>query len=225
MNKSIRPSHVALMLLGLVCASSSAHAEFINTFPSWNGSDNIFFFGEPNTATYGQTITTNATDVYLQDFSFLIRTVSTAPTDFQAYVMQWDSVNSRATGPVLFQSAAYSNPQSNLFVEIPVPTGLMLMPNTEYVLFFNASLQFDGNMDETQFATVGDVYSGGAFVFSNNGSDFGSLTTNSWTTGWIGSGDLAFKANLVPEPASWMILGSGLVLSLMHNRQRRARKT
>ncbi len=214
---------IGFAILGLMCARSPLRAEFINTFPSWNGSDYIFSFGETDTATYGQTITTNGTDVLLQDFSFLIRTDSPTPSNFQAYVMQWDSINSHATGPVLFQSGANSNPQGPDFVEIAVPAGVALAPNTEYVLFFNATFQFDGQSDAAWFASVSDVYAGGSFVFINNNSDFGLLTTNAWTTNWIGTGDLAFKARLnpVPEPASWVMLSTGIVLGLNHLRRKR----
>lgn len=214
------------MALGLVATGSSLRAEFIDTMPLWNGSDIVYNFGEVNTATYGQTITTNGTDYLLENFSFLINTASSAPTNFQAYVMQWDSQNGRATGSLLFQSVAFSNPPTPGFNEINVPVGLTLAPNSEYVLFFSASMQFDGVSDEARFARVIDSYSGGRFVFINNGSDLGALTTLAWTTNWIGNDDLAFKARLavVPEPASWVILSSGILLSLSYARRKRLAK-
>lgn len=67
-----------------------------------------------------------------------------------------------------------------------------------------------------------DDYSGGDFVFYNNGSKFNLLTTNSWDYTGGGVGDAAFKASFssasVPEPASTLgilaigALGAGSML-------------
>ena len=86
-----------------------------------------------------------------------------------------------------------------------------LTSGKKYVSFLSASNFFDGvsglsRMGSTRFQG-GDVYSGGDFVYNNNGSNFNSLTANNWVSGRFG--DAAFKASFssqsVPEPAS--ILG------------------
>jgi hypothetical protein len=216
---------LALIALFAAIGQSSIQAEFINTFPAWDGSSYVYPFGETDTATYGQTITTGATDTVLQDFSFLIRTTTVNPSRFEAYVMAWDSVNSRATGSVLYQTGMYTNAVGPVFSEIFVPVGVNLNPNSEYVLFFSASNVFDGNEDAADFAYVGEEYAGGDFVYINNSNDFSLVNTASWVTNHLGGVDLAFKANLtaVPEPASWALIAGGLaIVGVKRLRRKRA---
>jgi hypothetical protein len=63
---------------------------------------------------------------------------------------------------------------------------------------------------------------GGGFGFTNNGTDFGALTTTDWDCAVCESPNVWFKADLtsVPEPAFLLLLGIGLFgLGLMRWRR------
>lgn len=210
----------AFAVAALISASNRAQAGvLIDTITGWNGSDNIFYFGEPDTATYGQTVTVPVDNV-LDSFTFLLRVDQPNPVNFQAYVMAWDDANSRASGPVLFSSSPIAASPSAGFVPYTVLTGgLSLVTGDDYVLFFNASNSFDSAFDQSSFASraSADVYAGGLFVFLNNGPNFGAVTVDTWTRNWQGPGyDLAFEAafsqgNVIPEPSSLVLFGIGAV--------------
>ena len=220
-------SRATILRLGIVIllANSALHAEYINTASSWDGTSYIYPFGEINTASYGQTITTGSTETFLNGFSFLVQTTTLNPSQFEAFVMEWDTVGSMVKGPVLYQSPMVIHNQSNGFDQITVNPNVNLAPNTKYAIFFSASNVFDGLLDEARFANTGDLYAGGEFIYQNNGSNFGQLSTSDWNTTFIGSGDLAFTATLVsvPEPTSVLLMSigiGGLALRFQRNKSR-----
>lgn len=210
-----------LAMLVAMYTSSASSAATIDTISSWSG-NNIIWFGEPNTATYGQTITTATTDLFLSQFSFLIDT-PTGTSQFAAYVMKWDSINALVTGPILYQSAKTTN--SGGWNEISFNPNVLLEPNSQYALFFSASGYFNGQNVQSRFASTGDLYSGGQFIYNNNGNDFSSLGTVGWTTNYIGSGDLAFRATLdatVPEPSTYALAAiAGMTLAGIARRRKK----
>ena len=193
----------AFMALGTI---GTAHAvTVIDTTPSWNGGDSIGSFGRPFNATFGQTFTVGVDNV-LNSFTFFLRQTTVAPVEFVAYVSQWDGIH--ATGPILYQSTSQSTTQPNIFQNFTFNTGgTNLVSGKQYVAFVSAS-NFPSSGQGRLGATTSNVYSGGEFVVQNNGSNFSSLTTNSWDTSF--SGDAAFKASFsaqpVPEPST--ILGT-----------------
>ena len=209
-----------VMVLGLV---SVARSEIINTLP---GNSQIFSFGEPDTATYGQTITVGADNV-LQSFTFQLTQQSGNPVNFQAYVMGWNDGTSRAAGPVLYASG----PQTTTggLETFTFNTGnLLLNSGSQYVLFLNLSNNYDGFGDAASMSSISnvDAYAGGLFVFLNNGNNFGLVTSNSWTRNWQGTGfDTAFQAVLVPSPEPASLLAWGLLtgIGLVGYRLRRRR--
>jgi hypothetical protein len=212
----------SLFTLGMTAASVGA-ATTIDTTPSWNGSSNIFWFGETNTATYGQTFTTPA-DSVLNSFTFYLNNAGGGPSQFKGYVMAWDGA--KAMGPVLYESGAISNSNSSLAPFSFVTGGLSLTPGQQYVAFINTSSLFDGVLDSGTMGSVdADVYSGGEFAFLNNGSNFGEVTTDNWSLGWRGAGaDTAFRAEFAsptPEPTSMALLSAGTLPLLRRLRRRR----
>ena len=180
-----------------VSAEASVTAPSIDTTPSWNGALYVASFGLPNTATYGQTITMTETAT-LTRFSFYMKVIPTAV--FRGLVYAWDGT--KATGDALFESAAMSTTQGNNFEEVVfnIPCGIVLNAGQQYVLF--ASVSKDPSQPETAGswgATVDNTpYSGGQFVFINNGTDPSQWTSMTWST--IGV-DLAFRATIV-RPSS-----------------------
>ena len=205
---------VAIVALG--ASATPAQAAFISTLGSWDGSSTVAPFGETNTATYGQTITVGATDTFLTDFSFRMRTDAGQISNFEAVVMEWDQATFRAVGPILYNSSAMTNTGPvNGFNTIAITTNVNLAPSKQYVLFFTASNLFDMVNDRSVFGFINsDVYSGGEFVFRNNGNDPSLLTSTSWEN--FVAGDLAFTANLesrginpTPAPAGIVLFGLG----------------
>ena len=206
-----------LLLAGL---GGPAHASTIDTTGAWDGASFIFPFGEPNTATYGQTFTVVGPDTVLNNFSFFVDDNENPDrVDFAGYVMAWDGA--KATGPILYQSGMMSttnNGGAGGFEQITINTGnLALTAATQYVAFLSASDYFDGQFGDSIWGFINSyVYAGGSFEFHNNGDNFGLLTSQNWDS--FIDGDLAFFANFsapggdpVPEPSTMILLGSGLV--------------
>ncbi|MBN8942035.1 MAG: autotransporter outer membrane beta-barrel domain-containing protein [Rhizobiales bacterium] len=187
--------------LAAVGIGGGAQAQTIDTTPVWNGSSFISSWGVTNTATYGQTITGDAAHHQLTGFTFYINS-SNAPTppQYQAYVYQWDSVNQRVTGPALYTSAVMTAPGGNTYVPVTFNTGtITLTSGQQYVLMLTTSGIPQACCSAYRYGSVSDVYSGGKFVFINNGPDFNQLGTVTWSS--INS-DLAFIANMLAGPLS-----------------------
>ena len=215
---------IAVMILWM--APSAGHAyTVITTLPDWNGSLSIGMFGYPNTATYGETITALSVDTLLTSFSFEMNLPGKASgqpsnTLFKGYVYAWDGDS--ASGAQLFASPVIDK-STNGFELITFDTGgITLTSGATYVLFASTS-GLQGAGLGTWGRPDGNVYSGGEFVFLNNGSDASLWTTSPWLKGDLGpGGDLAFKAtfssrpNSVPEPTSLVLLSvvlAGVVAS------------
>ena len=178
----------------LVALSSPAMAANIDTTTSWNGTNSISAWGVPDTATYGQTITPVAGQTILTGFTFeLGRSSGTAP-QYQAFVYQWNSANNRIVGTALYTSGVLTAPSATTFTPVSINTGsVVLTPGQQYVLFLTTSNQQPGASASYKYGSLANntTYPGGQFVFNNNGSAFGSLSTTAWSTI---ANDLAFMA-------------------------------
>lgn len=233
---TVKVSSLLILLSGisLLVNTSPAKAQTtIDTTPFWDRTTVINWFGEPNTATYGQTFTVPETDNVLNSFTFLLRQDDSAPSPFQFFVMAWDSANRRANGPVLFASAPLTTSDRGVMKSYTVLTGsLRLISGMQYVAFINCSNLFDGEEDNTAMAGLPrDAYPGGAFVFLNNADQFDRVRLDSWTSNWLATGgDAAFVAQfssegggvVVPEPGTWtLLLCAGIGAALTQGFRRR----
>lgn len=184
----------------------------INTRPLWDGSSDVGTFGEIDTATYGQTITTDAAGGMLKSFTFYLGPLN---HDFKAYVFEWNGA--RATGTALFESATFNiGADFTGFAGITVNTGgVQLAADTQYVMLFSASEYFGAPATNRWAYHEADVYAGGGFVFFNNKGDISRLTNEDWDgPQWWGgqTDDLVFRAEIapVPEPETYAMMIAGL---------------
>jgi hypothetical protein len=185
-----------LLATASVGAVTTAEAQTtITTLPSWNGSGNVFTFGEGYTPTYGQTFTAPAGEA-LNNFTFYLndRLVGTSQAHtFRSYVYAWNG--SRITGPALYESGVMmTDGVPNGFNPVFVNTGSVpLIGGQQYVAFFSTLGFSDGILDAGSWGlTTTSVYSDGSFVFSNGGS-FSNLSANPWSS--FSGRDLAFTMN------------------------------
>lgn len=226
MNASLKTS---LMAAATLLATAAGATTSIDTTPFWNGSSNASYFGEPDTATYGQTITTDAAGGVLQSFTFYLSPLN---LDFRAFVYEWDGI--KAVGPALYGSAVTNIGDGFAgFQAVTFNTGAVALgANKAYVLFFSTSgVQAEKFNTNTWGALTTNAYAGGEFVLHNSSNDLSSLLN---PAGWdcpsgcdfLGRGvDLAFKTSIapaaVPEPSALVlaVVGAGLVGAAMRRRR------
>jgi hypothetical protein len=177
--------------------------------------------------TVGQTFTVPAAATRLTAFGFTTRDArfengvgdTERPTNFRAYVMAWDGVNNRATGPVLFQSGGQATVEDGSDQAVSF-SGLTLdfSPGGTYVAFLNQDgfgLSHGSNIASNVLArdlTPGGTYAGGTLVTKSDGTpDFGGLTSEPWAV--APDRDAAFSASFtaVPEPGTLLLAGSAAV--------------
>ena len=237
LSRSVRAT---IAVFSIAAAASVAGAQSIN-LP--DNETPTFYFGKGGaSATYGQTFTAPTGGNFLQTFSFWLGddpqglgTTNAPSLLFQAYVMQWDAANGHATGPVLYSSSVYGGPTSLSQRYDFASPNVAVSAGTQYVAFLSASNSF-GNIVPTDATALMETsllgtYTGGAFVFTDNGSDFNSLSTNPWDFTGFGPDYQAhfaadFSANavsVVPEPSSLVLLVAGLsTLMVLAVRKKRA---
>jgi len=179
-------------LLAAACAAvftvaglGGSSAKNINTYKDWNGTDYVYPFGCSDTTTYGQLITVPATNT-LNKFAFWWANAGgDGSMVVRGEVYAWDG--SKATGSALWESKRKTISYSDSgFHKVTFRTGaLPLTPGAQYVLFASIAKDYEEctNSYELVWGTVDDsVYSGGTFVYQNNGGDESQWTTQPWTT-------------------------------------------
>ncbi len=212
-------------LVGLVLwVAYLCHAD---TVLSASQFDQIKPWGVTDTATYGQTITTPTTDTELTSFTFYLgpQYSGSGPIEYQSYVYAWDATTRMATGPVLYQSSVSTFTANGSLDPVTFTPDVNLTAGDQYVLFFSTSGLQGGQPDSTIYwgYNQNDPYTGGSYVFLNNGDDPSQWTSTAWDV--ASAADLAFTADFaspVPEPRLAVLL-FGMVFCLVAYRLRKRR--
>ncbi|MDM7994292.1 MAG: IPTL-CTERM sorting domain-containing protein [Acidobacteriota bacterium] len=202
---------VWVLLFFLLLSTGSLFAQSdVNTIPSWNGTDYIWSFGVPDTATYGQTITVGVNAGSLNSFAFQIGNCS-ADVSLRASIYAWNGT--MATGSSLWQSSLTTVSAGSGFQLVSFTTGGLTLSPGSYVLFASTSQDQSGASDSAcQWGSIASgIYSGGNFVYQNNGTNISAWTSLDWSQ--IESHDLAFRVTFGPAPANIPTLTEwGLIL-------------
>ena len=236
MSHHVRRS-VSAAIAVLLLAAKLSSAQTIN-LPSNDATTGPF--GKSATATYGQTFIAPVGFNFLQNFSFWLsndpanQAVNSSSLKFRAYVMQWDASAGNAVGSALYTSSIQSGPSASSQRYDFASANTLLNGNFQYVAFLSASGLF-GSITVAEAkagveASLSGTYTGGQFVFTDNGDSFGKLTTDPWDfAGGLPEYQAHFTANFsraaitaVPEPSSLILLVSGLsALLVMVARKKR----
>jgi hypothetical protein len=190
---------VAIMAVGPTAGAAAGKKTKIDTYKDWPGTPNIQPWGNPDTATYGQTITIPKGNKHIKSFSFYMSALAASGTiRFTGDVYGWDG--SKATTEV-FESKVKSidlTVGDPTFHTVTIKTkGAKVKPGQQYVLFLSVSKTYEETDPgvTSAWADLGfDDLAGGNLVFLNNGGDESLWTTQAWAP--IPTDDMAFQATL-----------------------------
>jgi hypothetical protein len=200
--------------------------------------DSVGTFGNPDTATYGQTFVAPADVLTIDKFTFFISGESSVSLIYRAYVYEWSGPlqgnGGQAVGSAFFSSNpfTFTGDVALTYQAVNIDTAsTALVGGAQYVAFLTISNSDDYNASVGvtswgigPFFQHGANNGGGGFVFDNNGNDFSSLTTSPWDT-FADYGDLAFEMSFstVPEPSTAVVallfVGGGVVRQWRKKRQ------
>lgn len=202
--------------LVLALSATPALAQDIDTGP---GSMLVGPFGYGLTATYGQTFTAPPGVGKVNSFTFRTHSVPAGAT-FRGFLMAWDAASSRATGPILFESAdANTTGPTYQDVTFVIPGGAAVTPGQTYVIF--ASRVNSVGVGSGDWRHNNDVLPGGNYVFQSS-AGAGDFTGAAWAQ--VATIDLAVAINFapaapapppaaVPTLSEWAMILLGLMLA------------
>jgi hypothetical protein len=191
MMKTKRTLMRALVAGTALAAAASAFAD--TTYDNFNGYIDFWHpFGNPNTATYGETFTapTNG-DVNLQDFGFYMGSPFLAGDILlRAYIATWTGTQA---GTLLYTSADFDFANTGDDHITFSTGGLTLTPGASYVAFLSVSELYGLSSGEAYISQGDPTIPGGNFVYYNNGGDFAALFNSTWDATGL-KPDWAFNA-------------------------------
>ncbi len=191
-----------------------ALAQNIDTRAAATGTVNTF--GYSAVQTFGQTFTVPAGQSGVSSFSFKLASVP-ATTTFRGVLMQWDTVNNRAIGPVLYQSGDMNTTGATVQdVTFNIPGSAAVIAGQTYVIF-GSIVNSAGSGGGGWSFTPTDAQPGGEFVFQSAPSQ-SDWTGTVWTTNFP-TRDAGVTVNFVAAPAAvptlseWAMILFGLMLA------------
>ncbi len=218
-----RARHVrrAMMAVAATMATLSTTSLRAQAITQGSNGNVTYGFGVPSAATIGQTFVGGAGA--LTGFSlwlsneFGVNTPSASALQIRGYVMAWNGT--RAIGPILYTSGTRVGPtaaaQQFQFATPNIP----MTPGARYVAFLSTSGLFSNIVPRPAQAAVwlsDNASSGGGLVFTDNGDDLGLVSSQDWDyTGdpsFQSQFQAAFSGTVVPEPATLVLMASGLLV-------------
>lgn len=204
--KKTMNSHLILGCLMLGVSVSSQAADVVN---SSNGGDISSWGDLYGTQVYGQTFTANTTQSLNNVTFYLTKTSGTTPTNFRAYVYEWDTSTNKAVGPAVYTSNVITlnmNVSETQAVKVST-SGAVLSKGKTYVIFFSTV----GETGTSTYTWASGQSTGGDFVYYNT-NNFNDLTTSSWSV-WTSS-DLAYIFSFGPSAADTLASMQGNITGL-----------
>jgi hypothetical protein len=189
-----------LLVLGLSApANASTTGVKWDTHATWDGVSYLQPFGNPDTATYGQTFTAPDKAKKLKKFAFYMAPNGVAGSmTFRAELYGWDNAAAHATDAI-WESAAKTitlDPADPAPVKynVKVKKG-KVKAGQQYVMFFSISKDYemsDENSTTKWEIHFEDAFAGGNAVWLNDSGDETQWTTVAWANA-VGT-DMAFTA-------------------------------
>ena len=201
--------------IGAAALLGTAHADIV---VGTTHNDDIYYLGVSNSQTYGQTF--KAEDVVLNSYSFNLNNFGNADQDLGFYLGTWTGTG---VGSILYTQSLFIAAGSG-DTDFTMSMDLNLTAGDEYIAFVSTSEA--SQLSDTTISQAGssDAYTGGEFLFLNNGTDTSQWYTGSWNSWSVPQ--TAFTATFsngqsaVPAPAALLPMAFGLI-NLARRRNKR----
>lgn len=206
------------IVLYCLAIGTPALAQNIDTRPdSTGGTVGSLRPGPSSTfSSFGQTFEVPVGQTGVQSFSITTATVPASLT-FRGYLMRWDTVNTRAIGPVLYESSDVNTTGATAQdVTFTIPGSVAVTPGQTYVIFLsavNSTGPDAGNLRRTN----SDVIPSGRISVQATASP-ADWTGQSWQQ-FPPAVDLAVTVNFTPAAApvptmsEWAMILLGTILA------------
>ena len=200
---------VAVLLFTVGGFAQVNYNNFNGYDPYWNP------FGNPNTATYGETFTApNSPNDNLVDFGFYMAGPSLPGNIILGgYIATWTGSHA---GTLLYSSSEVNYPNTGNAELVFNTGGLTLTPGASYVMFLSVSNYYGQSSGESFVSSGSGNIPGSGFAYYNNAGNFNELFTNNWDASglkpdWAVNLDFNSGGAPTPEPGTLALLGTGLI--------------